>query len=1434
MHPKTLRIALALASVLWLSTAVAQATNFVFDAGQGSDPPPPNNSLWSDPRNWAPDGVPGAGDTVTINIPNTVDLGGVTRSVLRLTLANGSQFGTDLRHGTLNLTGSSASFISTWTSGNIGCNLNIAAGARLNISGDTNRAIVLNAVINNDGTVVWSGLGGIDALSGSVFNNKNLFLAQGGGTFSDEGATFNNLAGATVTKSGAGTTNRFAGIHFNNAGTVNANGGTLDLLGGGTSNGTFNAASGGRVNVSGNLTGTFNPAAGGIIGVQNPDSGVATLLNTGAKFIGAGLCQVIRGGVTVNGTITVGEAGGPGTLQFALAEFSAFTGTAHSNLISAGSGFYDWRSGNVGGAGSVVNIGVGCQFHISGDANRAMLGGTINNFGTVTWTGLGGLQSLNASVFNNKSGGVFNAQGGGTFSGDGGPFNNLAGSTFNKTGAGTTNTFQGVDFNNAGTVNANGGTLDLNGGGTSNGIYNAASGARVNVSGNLTSTFNAAANGVIGVQGVDSGAATLLNTGAKFIGAGKSVVFNRLVSVNGTITTGEAGGPGTLEIAFGDFNFFTGTPTGSLTSAGTGFYDWKVGDIGTASGGVINIAGSGRFHISSNANHPLVGGATINNSGVVTWTDDGDIQSLNGAVFNNKSGSVFNAQGGGTFTGDGGAFNNQAGSTFNKSSVGTTTTFQEVDFNNAGTVSALSGTLDLNGGGTSSGPYNAAAGGRVNVSGNLTSTFNPATGGIVGVQGVDSGAATLLNTGARFIGAGKSVVFNRTVSVNGTITTGQPGGPGTLEIDLGDFNAFTGTAGGSLTSAGTGFYDWKRGVIGTGSGGIINLADNAVFKISGSANHALEGATINNTGLVDWTEGQVSFDFGAAFNNKLGGIFNVPNGANLGGSNGSPSSLINAGTLNVGASPGIFNINGVNFTNASTGIINIELGGLTPGTQFDQIAVVNAAVTLGGTLDVRLINGFVPAGGDAFTVVTYPSHTGIFSFVSSPFAATYNAGDVTLTAPANALFLSVDPTTFAEDDGGAAAKASVVRNGPTTSGLTVNLSSSDPKVTVPGSVGIPAGATSSALFNVGAVDNAVPDGTKFVTLSATAAGLATAKTKVTVLDDDPPALSLAVKAGLSNVVSEGAGANATRLILSRNGDLSAALAVNVTSSDTSAAVVHSATPPPPATVAVTIPAGQASVEVQIDAIDDTLADGFQKATFTATRTGFLSATLAVVVLNNDLTLNITPTSFSEAAGANASQGTVSRGAVPASAPAVIVNLTKTTPSANPEASVPPTVTIAAGQASATFAIAAVNDSQVDGAQIANIKATASGFIAANKAVTVTDNDVKALSLTVSATSFSESGAAVPATITRNADLNSALTVTLTKTTSSTNAEVSVPVTVTLPIGVASVNFNLTPVNDAEIDGSQAVTIKATAAGYVSSSVGLTVTDDDLPASRASE
>ncbi len=93
-----------------------------------------------------------------------------------------------------------------------------------------------------------------------------------------------------------------------------------------------------------------------------------------------------------------------------------------------------------------------------------------------------------------------------------------------------------------------------------------------------------------------------------------------------------------------------------------------------------------------------------------------------------------------------------------------------------------------------------------------------------------------------------------------------------------------------------------------------------------------------------------------------------------------------AGSLAIGGS----------FTQGANGATNVDLGGATTGTEYDQVTVSGTA-TFGGTLNVLLVNSFLPSAGNTFTLFTA-------SGVSGKFAT------ITGTAPGNNISLNASYT----------------------------------------------------------------------------------------------------------------------------------------------------------------------------------------------------------------------------------------------------------------------------------------------------------------------------------------------------------------------------------------------------------------------------------------
>ena len=87
-----------------------------------------------------------------------------------------------------------------------------------------------------------------------------------------------------------------------------------------------------------------------------------------------------------------------------------------------------------------------------------------------------------------------------------------------------------------------------------------------------------------------------------------------------------------------------------------------------------------------------------------------------------------------------------------------------------------------------------------------------------------------------------------------------------------------------------------------------------------------------------------------------------------------------------------------------------------------------------------------------------------------------------------------------------------------------------------------------------------------------------------------------------------------------------------------------------------------------------------------------------------------------------------------------VKLTSEDPS---EATVPGTVTIPWGQATAVFPIDAVEDAIVDGVQMVTITASADGYVAGTDTIGVTDDDIAGITTSAVSGDTTETGESPP-------------------------------------------------------------------------------------------
>lgn len=484
--------------------------------------------------------------------------------------------------------------------------------------------------------------------------------------------------------------------------------------------------------------------------------------------------------------------------------------------------------------------------------------------------------------------------------------------------------------------------------------------------------------------------------------------------------------------------------------------------------------------------------------------------------------------------------------------------------------------------------------------------------------------------------------------------------------------------------------------------------------------------------------------------------------------------------------------------------------------EFAANGVLLRTLSTGGTdlndLDISPAGQLIAGGATGSVVVMDdPGHDLPISFTVGNTQAFVAFGNLNR---ADGLTLSVAPTTFSEAGGPAASAATVTR--PSLADLSVSLvvtlASSDPtEADVQQTVTIPA-FQATATFNIAAIDDDLGDFDQSVTLTALAPGQIGASANLTVLDDEINYFTVSIAPSSMPENGGTATGTVTRFVL----DNSAPIIVTLTSNDASEATV---------VATVTILANQNSATFPITAVDDVIRDATQNPVITASAAGMSSGSASIAVTDNEIDtigLAIVPGSISESGGT--ATGTVTRFVGNNLSP-LVVNLSSNDAT---EATVSATVTIPAGQNSATFTVTGVNDALRDFNQPVIVTATASGVAATTANVTVTDDELDILAFTFPTTFMMENGGSILVTVIRTVFDNTAPQVV--NLLSSDTTEATVPATVTILGGDNSATFTVTAVDDAIAvgDGPQTVTITGSAASFTPATRDITVGDNERP------
>lgn len=214
----------------------------------------------------------------------------------------------------------------------------------------------------------------------------------------------------------------------------------------------------------------------------------------------------------------------------------------------------------------------------------------------------------------------------------------------------------------------------------------------------------------------------------------------------------------------------------------------------------------------------------------------------------------------------------------------------------------------------------------------------------------------------------------------------------------------------------------------------------------------------------------------------------------------------------------------------------------------------------------------------------------------------------------------------------------------------------------------------------------------------------------------------------------------------------------------------------------------------------------------------------VVMRQPVVPLDLAATEVSEADGEAATTARVSRISGDTSE-SLVVTLSSSDDSV---ADVPESVTIPAGETYAEFAVAVSDNDLVDGDRQVRLRASAEGLLDATTELTISDDDVRTLTVSLDASEVSEAAGASATTMTvarNDADVSAELKVTLT---SNDPEAATVPDSATIPADSASVQVPVTVIDDKIAGADQQVALTAAAADYVGGQADLKITEDDVP------
>ncbi len=294
----------------------------------------------------------------------------------------------------------------------------------------TDNWVFTNGILSGTGLLVTEGTsrfsgGFFTRIDGRSVQNSGSALVDTGASFTFSNAgNWTNLPGSVFELRGTGAVGAFfSSGQFVNQGTIRKSG-----VVGNVSSIAIPSINTGRVEIlGGDLTTAANSRSSGVFDIAAPGRWVlptngSTFLDAGSTTTGAGVVFMQGGTLTVTGAASI-------------ARLQQNNGTVMANAPLT-IGDYIFNAGTLSGTGKTTLTG---NSTFSGPSTKVIIAHTVDNAGTVTWSGNTPIQLTNGAVFNNLAGGLFDITGDGSIAPS--PFGGAV-----------------PAFNNAGTLRKSGGS----------------------------------------------------------------------------------------------------------------------------------------------------------------------------------------------------------------------------------------------------------------------------------------------------------------------------------------------------------------------------------------------------------------------------------------------------------------------------------------------------------------------------------------------------------------------------------------------------------------------------------------------------------------------------------------------------------------------------------------------------------------------------------------------------------------------------------------------------------------------------------------------------------------------------------------------------------------------------------------------------------------